>query len=85
MHMHMHAVHGRNASSKSGWEVLLRPLLRKRPTLRAALLAEGDAAPYGASAGPMGPVGFPGASGMQGPWQPGGEMLGLVQLCTTMV
>ncbi|CAL1154327.1 unnamed protein product [Cladocopium goreaui] len=55
--------------------VLLRPLLRKRPTLRAALLAEGDAAPYGASAGPMGPVGFPGASGMQGPWQPGERCL----------
>ena len=78
MHIHMHVMHGRSPSSKSGWEVLLRPLLRKRPTLRAALLAEGDAAPYGAAAGPMAPmapVGFPGASGMQGPWQPGERCL----------
>eukprot|EP00435_Cladocopium_sp_Y103_P047449 s1268_g13.t4 len=55
--------------------VLLRPLLRKRPTLRAALLAEGDAAPYGAAVGATGPVGFPGSNGVQGPWQPGQRCL----------
>ena len=62
------------------WEVLLRPLLRKRPTLRAALLAEGEAAYAPGIQGLQGiqgssVQGLQGLQGRQGPWQRGERCL----------